>query len=431
MKNSAIETSYPVKFRSEDCIKLGTLISNRRSAVLVGMKRVGISNFLRFFLNNKSVAKTYIKEKNHLLIPVDLNDMVEQEIFPFWILTFKRIADEVEKSKVSKKVKKQISTFFLDSIQTQDLFLTMDYIRKSLLFLVSGGINPTIFFLRFDRIKDSATADLFDNLQGLVDATHGKLSYVFTSVRSFDVLFPSFFTKHTLSYFSDTIYIKPNNIFDSKIILENYKKQKSLKLSKSLESELLRLVDGHNQYLQFALISLHQIKNLKNLDKNSLWDFLINDERISLQSEELWESFETFEQNILIKVFKRETLRTDEIKKAYYLLNCGVLNEKTKQIFIPLFEYFVSLKEKERRTSISTDLSNKEFLLLSFLEKNENLICEREQIVEAVWPEEKALGVSDWAIDRLVARLRSKIKNQNKKFEITTIKTRGYKLTKF
>lgn len=430
MKNSAIETTYPVEFRKEDSAKLGSLLSHRRSVILVGMKRVGISGFLRFFLNNKNVEKTYIKEENHLFISVDLNDLVEREIFPFWILTFKRIADEVEKSNIPTKIKKQIETYFLDSIQTQDLFLTIDYLRKSLLFLSGEGINPTIFFLRFDRIKDSATQDLFDNLQGLVDATHNRLSYVFTSVRNFDALFPTFFNKNTLSYFSDTMYIKPNDPSDSKIIFDNYKKKKSLNLPKSLEDEFLNLVDGHNQYLQFALISLHEIKAAKNLTKKSLWDFLIDDERISLQSEELWESLETFEQDILIKVFKKEKLSTLQLKNAYYLLNCGFFNGKTKEIFSPIFEYFIGLKEKERRYTTSAELSNKELLLLNFLEKNENVVCEREQIVEAVWSQEATLGVSDWAIDRLVARLRAKLKNQDKKYEIITIKTRGYKLTK-
>jgi DNA-binding winged helix-turn-helix (wHTH) protein len=45
-----------------------------------------------------------------------------------------------------------------------------------------------------------------------------------------------------------------------------------------------------------------------------------------------------------------------------------------------------------------------------------------------VWPEVEELGVSDWAIDRLVARVRNKLKLQKSGFEIQTIKTRGYKL---
>jgi DNA-binding winged helix-turn-helix (wHTH) protein len=60
-----------------------------------------------------------------------------------------------------------------------------------------------------------------------------------------------------------------------------------------------------------------------------------------------------------------------------------------------------------------------------------NDVCERERIIERVWPEAETFGVSDWAIDRLVARLRNKLKSQNAKEEIITVKTRGYKLIDF
>ena len=82
----------------------------------------------------------------------------------------------------------------------------------------------------------------------------------------------------------------------------------------------------------------------------------------------------------------------------------------------------------ERKVNQPLEFTKKEFSLLRLLEKNKNQICEREQIVEEVWPEAAELGVSDWAIDRLVARLRSKLKNQNSEKEIVTVKTRGYKL---
>ena len=67
-------------------------------------------------------------------------------------------------------------------------------------------------------------------------------------------------------------------------------------------------------------------------------------------------------------------------------------------------------------------------MLFTFLKENKDKICEREEIIEVVWPEEEDLGVSDWAIDKLVARVRNKLKLQKNDFEIQTIKTRGYKL---
>ena len=73
-------------------------------------------------------------------------------------------------------------------------------------------------------------------------------------------------------------------------------------------------------------------------------------------------------------------------------------------------------------------MSKKEHLLFTFLKSKGGVICEREEIIHAVWPEVEEFGISDWAIDRLVARLRVKLKAQKSPFEIQTIKTRGYKM---
>ncbi|TXG78678.1 hypothetical protein E6Q11_00745, partial [Candidatus Dojkabacteria bacterium] len=255
-----IETTYPFDFRKQDAKKLAQQINKRRNTVLIGMKRVGISNFLRFFLYHPEIAEKYLNSKNHLFIPVDLNDLVEREVFPFWVLTFKRISDAVERSNLSKEIKKEIEQYFLDSIQSQDLFLTIDYLRKSLRLISENGILPTIFLIRFDRMRGSITSEFFNNIQGLFDATHGKLSYVITSDHALDQLEPEIFNKQSVSVFSDNLYIKPAEKSDTKIIYNSSIKQYHLNLKPEITKELLRIVDGHTQYLLYGLISIGENK---------------------------------------------------------------------------------------------------------------------------------------------------------------------------
>lgn len=428
MESEIIEASYPITFRKEDAASLGANLKRRQSVVLIGMKRVGISNFLRFFLNHKDIAKTYIEDgASHLFIPVDLNDLVEREIGPFWILTLKRILDVVNKHPFGKDVKKKIETLFLDSIQSQDLFLTIDSVRRSLIGLVESGILPTIFFLRFDRMKDAIAPELFANLQGLKDATHHKLAYVFTSVRGLDALSPSVFTRPSLSVFSKDLYIKPAKEEDAKTIFKTYKDRYKLSLSGSEDKILLETVDGYVQYLQLALIYLHEKKSLIKT-KNEFFQSLSKDEEIGLQSEELWESLEQQEKVVITKIIKNEKVTKEERDEAKYLWDTGLLIDS--KVFSPLFEYYV--KEMEKKSSGNSngavEFTKKENLLFNYLLDNINLICEREQIVEKVWPEVEALGVSDWAIDRLIARVRSRLKLQKSQYEIQTVRTRGYKL---
>lgn len=147
MTNGFSEMLYPLDFRENDAKQFGTHLRHRHSVELIGMRRVGISNFLRFFLYHQNTIKTYIQnDASHLFIPVDLNDLIERELFPFWRLTFKRVVDAVDNSSIEPKIKKKIAALFVDSIQSNDLFLTIDGIRQSLLFLVRK-ISCRRFFL--------------------------------------------------------------------------------------------------------------------------------------------------------------------------------------------------------------------------------------------------------------------------------------------
>lgn len=428
MKTSLIETTYPISFREKDAKALGEQIKNRHSVVLIGMKRVGISNFLRFFLHHKDIQKTYMNDgKKHIFIPIDLNDLVEREIYPFWILAFKRILDAAEENKTAPNVRKQIETLFLTSIQSQDLFLTIDSVKKSLTILIQEGFVPTLFFLRFDRMKDALTQEFIYNLQGLITTSNQNISFVFTSVRSFESLAPSFLTKSQVHAFVHNIYIRPAKKVDTQTSYSAINKNYKLHTSESFKSELFRAVDGYAQYLFFSLVSLLERK--ENLPKpNELFTFLLEDERIGLQSEELWESLNNSEQEVLIKFHKSEKINDTEKQKGEYLFKTGLISER-EGMFSPLFASFVQEKIRaEKNDTDKIELTRKEHLFLNFLTSKKNEVCEREQIIESVWPETETLGVSDWAIDRLVARLRSKLKIQETKFEIVTIKTRGYKL---
>ena len=431
METSVIEKDYPVTFREDDARELGKQLAHRHSVDLVGMKRVGISNFLRFFLYNQAVVPTYIHPSDkYLFVPIDLNDLVEREIFPFWALTMKRIVDAVGRSKFSDLDKKQIESLFLSSIQTQDLFLLIDSVRRLIGEIVSHDITISLFFLRFDRMKDVVTPSFFDNLQGLKDAANQKLVYVFTGDRSLDVLSPSVFPKASLSVFSKVVSMKPANQQDTKIIYETYKNRYNLALVPAVEEALLHLVNGYVQYLQLALIILNEKKERLPASAEDLFATLSHDERIVLQSEELWESLTKEEKDVLMKVAHATEITADDKAKAPYLWDCGFVVEKEgkQSLFSELFAAYLRVHDEGKQESHMVHFSKKEHLLYTLLEQHTGEICEREKIVETVWPEYSEFGVSDWAIDRLVARVRSKLKQQKSPLEIVTIRTRGYKL---
>lgn len=73
-------------------------------------------------------------------------------------------------------------------------------------------------------------------------------------------------------------------------------------------------------------------------------------------------------------------------------------------------------------------LAPKEFTLLAYLTENEGLVCSKDEIGKAVWPEYQD-GVYDYQIENLVRRLRTKLETDSTTPQLLlTVRGRGYKL---
>ncbi|EFK94848.1 protein containing Signal transduction response regulator, C-terminal domain [sediment metagenome] len=419
------EATYPITFRSGDAKRLGSHLKNHDSVVMIGMKRVGINNFLRFFLHHPGVPKTYIDNGTpHVFIPVDLNDLVEREIFPFWTLLLKRSVDVVERLNLPEKEKQAARKLFSESIQLKDLFLTIDSVQKVLNIIIDGNFYPTIFLIRFDRLELAFTQEFFHNLQGLKDATHRHMSYVFTSYRPLYELAPRVFTKASLAAFSQDMYLAPAATKDLLVVLNMLLTRYHITIPDPVKNILIEQSGGHVQYLHVSLLRVQEHPELiKNPDQLLL--HLQTSDDVALQSEELFESLTPKEQAAL-RAYRQ---RQEPVISGTYLTDIGMITTGgTKQdIFSPLFAQYLH-KIQSHKNGSASDFTKKEHVLFTFLKTHENQLCERDAIISAVWPEYEEAGVSDWAIDRLVARVRAKLKAQHSPFEIVTVITRGYKL---
>jgi DNA-binding response OmpR family regulator len=134
----------------------------------------------------------------------------------------------------------------------------------------------------------------------------------------------------------------------------------------------------------------------------------------------------------LSDIIAGQAIDTVSKEKAKYLWDTGFVCEKKGKItlFSPLFgQYVQQIQHVEQQKRKSAHLTRKENLLFTLLKSQLGEICERDNIVDIVWPESQEFGVSDWAIDRLIARVRVKLRQQDNPYEIQTVRTRGYKLT--
>lgn len=426
--NSTIESTYPIDFRKNEAEKLGNFLRSQNSVVIIGMKRVGIGNFLRFFLGHKNIVSTYVgKGVKHLFVPIDLNDLVELNIYPFWILTLKRIVDVIESKNFSEKIKRGARRYFSESIQLNDLFFTLDSVQKVISLILKAGWHPTLFLIRFDRIADAVTPEFFANLQGLRNSAKFKLSYVFTSYRPLHELRTDVFNKASLSDFSKDMYILPAHNEDLKVLLDTLSVRYRINLTSEQKKLLIKFSGGHLHYLHLAILNINEMKAIPGSEK-SLFALLTENEEIKLLSEEIYEKLTSLEKKSLLAVNNGRKLSNKEKSSAQYLFDTGiVLPEGDKyKVFSPLFSYFISKLPNSKENG--GEFTKKEKLLFNFLLNSVGKICEREDIIAKVWPESKEYGVTDWAIDKLIARVRKKLSASESNYEIATVFTRGYKL---
>jgi DNA-binding winged helix-turn-helix (wHTH) protein len=431
MNRYLTEIRYPITFRERDAEQLGKHILHRHSVELVGMRRVGISNFLRFFLYREDVVKTYIHaSQKHLFIPVDLNDLYERELGTFWRLTLKRTVDIINQNPDLEEFRDQANETY-KSVDRNDIFGLMDAIRDLIIELVQNEFIPTIFFLRFDRLQDVITSEFFRNLQGMIDATNQKLAYVFTSYRPLNAIRPDVFDKQSLLSFSHDLYLKPASEQDMETILTSLEQKYDIGLSEQMKTAAISYATGHVQYLHLMMFLLNEHPKLREMSPEAFFDSAAKDERIILQSEELYDALYDHEQHILLGLLSKDISAEQATHEAGYLFDAGYLYQDKNMAFHPFNPFFTSFLETylSKKTSPSqSNLTKKEQLLYEILKEKQGEICERDDIVRYVWSECSEVGVSDWAVDRLVSRLRTKLRDIEQNAKIKTVKTRGFML---
>ncbi len=417
-----IESGYPKTFRETETALVFSALKSNYSLELVGMKRVGISNFLRFLLSRQ---QSLADGKEFLFIPVDLNDLVERAVFPFWRLTLKRIVDAVVDSKADEVLKEKLSHLLGNAIQSKDLFLTYDAVREALVEITEAGLKPVVFFIRFDRLKAVITADLYNNLKGLRDACGQNLNYVFTAFRPLSSIAPYVFGRATFTGFTKVVYIKPLSFPDFTSLVAIHAARYGIRITAAVNKWLYQITGGHVHYVLLCLIVMQE--NKQNLTaKTKLFAMFNKDERINMESEELFSSLDESEQNLVLKIAAKKPVR---IGSGGYLTQTAMVSGKPSAIFSPFFsDYLADISLRQQQSPAA--LTRKENILYGLLMEKENTIVSREELALGIWPEYKEIGVSDWSIDRLVSRLRSKLKQMSPEFQIKTIRTRGFKLQK-
>lgn len=268
-------------------------------------------------------------------------------------------------------------------------------------------------------------------MQSLYDASNNKLVYIFTTHREIQELRPDVIEPNVMSTLTQTMYLQPAEKKDMKIICNTFKESFHVDVPELLEENVIDSAGGHVQYLQLALILLDELRRENQITFKKFFSMMNHDERVIMQSEELYSHLFEHERPILHKIVAKGTLTKKEKVDGKYILDTGMARKVGKKyvVFNAYFEDFIRTRFVDTSApSGLIHLTQKENSLFEILQQYEGKVCDRETIIEHVWSEFASIGVSDWAVDRLVARLRKKLEEMGEGYKIDTIRTRGFML---
>lgn len=263
-----------------------------------------------------------------------------------------------------------------------------------------------------------------------IQETYQNLRFIlFTEI---DLTHPDIVNKISrTSIYSNLYYYSLYDKNDTYSFMKYLIKKWQLRIDSKTLSEIYIQCGGHFWLIKQA-IRIYKDDPTFNLKK------LHTSEAIKFRFEQIYLSLLESEKSVIQKLIINHKI-DDQIERhsLSYLNKIGFVNKN--KIAIPLIEKYVSgILPKTILKIVNGKINVNNVNIENFFSKNEkkalkallnykNKIITREDIAKAIWPINTDDYYSDWAIDRIIARLRGKIIQLNlSKTLIKTIRNKGF-----
>jgi RNase P/RNase MRP subunit POP5 len=362
--------SYPPDYRSAEVRAILTATRAGECVSVVGLSGAGKSNLLGFIAHTQTIA-------GQRFVLVDSNRMSEYSLAAFLRL-IRRALGEAQ------------------PIDAPDEWETLEGVIEKQLSSSGGALGVLLDLSLLDRsglMHGDSSPALFNNLRALRDAHKFRLTFVTAS-------------RHPLpphNEFAELIHahllwLGPLSESDARWNVARYAERKGLKWDDATAQALIAVSRGYPSLLRAAC---EAFADGANLDVNSL----AAHPAVRARAEEFWADNPSDEE----------------------ILRSGLENLPLIMAGRPLKGIF------DAPTFNTSHLTAKENLLLNYFLAHPDAVCEKDDMIRAVWPEDKVFerGVRDDSLAQLVRRLREKIEpDPANPRHIHTVPGRGYRFTR-
>jgi hypothetical protein len=414
---------------------------------IVGVSNTGKSRLLR------QVARQ--TQDNGLVVYIDLNLMLEMTEQGFYELVLRSIRDRLAEADQPGDLLDDVRRSYHTLVSPPTAFQIALSFNEGMTAVANRlGHRLVLLLDEFDAPFRELEGRVLLNLRALKDKYGSELVYVTATNRRMDRMrggrdvseFTELFTRHTR-------FLGPLSDEDAHQVLAELAEHGGF----TFDAEDLAFVQHQSGGHLGLMVAIAQVLGevTGEPERDAMQDWLIHrqvteqlDQDLNVKAEcnKLWSDLPDDQQDALLMLMVGEARPNSITLDALQLK--GVLKAGSEPLpFSPLFEVLMrrlARTHHRRPVGVRVDvdsgdvwvdgqltptLTDLEYRLMLLLYGRINKVCDKYQIVEAVWGEEYIDQVDDARIDKLMSRLRSKIEPDPKNPRyIVTLRGRGYKL---
>jgi DNA-binding winged helix-turn-helix (wHTH) protein len=443
-----------ISYRPDDVKRLIENSALGNCTAVVGLSNFGKSTLLRG-LSSPAYVQSYkaLSGRDPLFVYVDCNRMLELTVQGFYEVILRAILEDLPTE--VEGVRGKITSLYHRIVEPESTFGVPLAFSDAIVELMSDTAYDVILLLdEFDDVLRGLEPRLFLNMRALKDRYSERLIYVvatiqrLTSIRESDHIaeFAELFGANEMFMLpmaaEQTIQLASDIFTEAHDHLDDHERDYILQmagghpgLTQAVAQTLLKLESGAPTAFQQQALSMVE-------------QSLENDRLVRNEVTKLWSQISEQEREALIAIVGQGPDAVP-LEMRRQLLQRGLLVDlDSARLFARLFTRYVQRQGLARQgmpSGIYLDpdagevwvngmraqtLTDLEYRLLLLMYGRMDKICDKYQIVEAVWGQEYIDEVDDARIEKLVSRLRAKLEPDpaEPRFLIT-VRGRGYKLT--